>query len=79
MQSLVPDVAFHMNYWMQVVWNANDRDSGRSGGKRGENQTSGPPNFEFKVHISAWVYTYYHDYLGNCGTRKPVVLFNQRM
>ena len=73
---LVPDVAFHVNYRMQVVWNANDRDSGRSGEKRDENRTSGPPSFEFKVHTSAWVYTYNHNYLGNCGAREPVVLFN---
>ena len=63
----------------QVVWNANDRDSGRSGEKRDENRTSGPPNFEFKVHTSAWVYTYHHDYLGNGSVRKPVVLFNESM
>ena len=35
-----------------------------------------PQTFEFKVHTSAWVYTYHHDYLGNCGARDPVVLFN---
>ena len=48
---LVPDVAFHVNYLMQVVWNANDRDSGRSGEKRDENRTSGPQTLSSKFTL----------------------------
>ena len=36
---LVPDVAFHVDYLMQVVWNAIDCETRRSGDKRDENQT----------------------------------------
>ena len=50
---LVPHVAVHLNYGMQVVWIANNYDSGRTGGKMGENRTSEPPNFGFKVHTAA--------------------------
>ena len=73
---LIPDVAVHVNYLLQVVWNANDRESGRSGEKTDENLTSRPPNFEFKVQTSAWVYRMPSRNLGNCGVRKRVVLFN---
>ena len=72
---LVPVLAFHVNYLVQVVWNANDCDSGRSGGEKDENQTSDPHTL-WSIHASAWVCAYHYDYLGNCGTRNAVVLFN---
>ena len=71
---LIPDVAFGVNYRMQVVWNT--IAILRNLGGKDANHTSGPPNFEFKVHTCAWVYTYHYHYLGNCGMRRPVVLFN---
>ena len=60
----IPDVPFHVYYFVQVVWNANDHKSRRSGE---ENGTSRPPKFEFKVHIPRGFSARRLDYLGNCG------------
>ena len=54
---------------MQVVWNANDHKSRRSGEENVENRTSRPPKFEFKVHIPRGFSARRLNYLGNCGVR----------
>ena len=63
----IPDVPFHVYYFVQVVWNANDHKSRRSGEEILDHQNLSS-KFIFPRGFSARRL----DYLGNCGVRTNV-------
>ena len=65
----IPDVPFHVYYFVQVVWNANDHKSRRSGEENVENRTSRPPKLSSKFIFPRGFSARHLDYLGNCGVR----------